>query len=53
LYISICIVNSTALYVEQSVWGTKMGVGQSNGGEKLRHSAGYVTDMGTGRDIVG
>ena len=48
LYISIFIVNSTALYVEQSVWGTKLGVGQSNGGEKPRHCAGYVTKSALG-----
>jgi len=30
-----------------------MGVGHSNGGEKLRQSAGYVTDVGTGRYVVG
>jgi len=47
LYISRFIVNSAALYIEQFVWGQKAGVEQSNGGEKLRHCAGYVTNMGT------
>jgi len=52
VYISIYRVNSTALYIEQFVWGTKVGVEQSNGGEKPRHCAGYVTNMGTWRDTV-
>ena len=46
LYISRFIVNSTAHYAEESVLGTKEGVGQSNSGEKLRHCAGYVTIKG-------
>jgi hypothetical protein len=53
IYIYRFIVNSAALYVEQSVWGMKAGVGQSNSGEKQTESAGYVTNMGTWRDILG
>jgi hypothetical protein len=53
IFLYIYIVHSTALNVEQSILGRKAGFGQSYSGEKLRHCAGNVTDMGTGRDVVG
>jgi hypothetical protein len=54
IYIYRFIFNSAALYIYRIVcMGNEDGSWQSNGGEKQRQCAGYVTDMGTWRDIVG
>ena len=45
------VVNSTKLYVGKSILGTKARVGQKIVGRKPGHCAGYVTDLGTWREI--